>query len=83
MNTKTIVIIAALSLLAIIVVGVASSQLANAQVIGNNTANPQNQANGYCQNNQYCNNATCQNKGNCGAQQIYGCGGGCGSGCSR
>jgi hypothetical protein len=84
MNPKTVVIIAALSVLAIIVVGVAFSGLANAQLIGNNTANPQNQANGYYQNNQNCNNTTCQNQGNnCGAQQTYGCGGGCGSGCSR
>jgi hypothetical protein len=84
MESKTL-IIAALSLLAIIVVGVAFSGLANAQINGNNTANQQGQGNnGYCQNNQNCINATCQNYGNnAGAQQTNGCRGGCGCGCSR
>jgi hypothetical protein len=85
MESKTLIIVAALSLLAIIVVGVAFSGLANAQVNANNTTNPQGQGNnGYCQNSQNCINATCQNSGNqCGAQQTNGYRGGCGCGCSR
>jgi hypothetical protein len=85
MESKTLIIVAALSLLAIVVVGVAFSGLANAQVNGNNTTNPQSQVNdGYCQNNQNSSNANCQNYGNNDdTQQTNGCRGGCGCGCSR
>jgi hypothetical protein len=79
MNSKTLIIASALSLLAIIAVGVAFSGLVNAQVTTPNAANPQGQTNGYCQN------ATNQNTGaHCAAQgtNINNCGG-CGCGCRR